>query len=395
MSWKISVKEEGQRTRKPAEYFSNEILREIAKPLTELVNEITKKSKNIDVHVKYGRLVMQLALVKTGNKTEKKYKVNNTTLKLMEKRKNLLVISFRKENIEVITELISSDRVDCIGPTYGSELKNKYENKKTFSPAQGTVALQTGLTDEGRGENGDLFGRFGCRTGAHVGQLCGYWISVWLEPYTNIKGMKNKELEVELFMDSANIDILCVTELLFRNDPHIVRPCPHLEVDCIRHQFLASGLCSSPVGKVPDPIRLPYRDVYLPNVNGSIFMEDMLLRGMNGDIVEFYINQKTDRAVLAFRLIDFQIETKRAHMTYLPPAREPVTAVTAITEKGGTGLITVVFEGTQPLNLRHSLAHSVLEVLPKITIGTEPLAVKEMTVLGVTQVFSGVQPVHE
>ncbi|GBP93929.1 hypothetical protein EVAR_53661_1 [Eumeta japonica] len=33
----------------------------------------------------------------------------------------------------------------------------------------------------------------------------------------NIKGMKNKELEVELFMDSAIIDILCITENWLRN----------------------------------------------------------------------------------------------------------------------------------------------------------------------------------
>ncbi|GBP10756.1 hypothetical protein EVAR_6310_1 [Eumeta japonica] len=57
---------------------------------------------------------------------------------------------------------------------------------------QGTVALHTGLTDEGWGRtviySDDLGVGLGPMLGNCVGQRC----------------MKNKELEVELFIDSAN-----------------------------------------------------------------------------------------------------------------------------------------------------------------------------------------------
>ncbi|GBP30893.1 hypothetical protein EVAR_28531_1 [Eumeta japonica] len=43
----------------------------------------------------------------------------------------------------------------------------------------------------------------------------------------SIEGMRNKELEVELFVDNANIDILCITEHWLRNgqtEPHAALP---------------------------------------------------------------------------------------------------------------------------------------------------------------------------
>ncbi|GBP51439.1 hypothetical protein EVAR_37275_1 [Eumeta japonica] len=46
---------------------------------------------------------------------------------------------------------VAPGRMDRIGLTYGSELNIKYESKKTFTPAQGTVALHTSLTDGSRG----------------------------------------------------------------------------------------------------------------------------------------------------------------------------------------------------------------------------------------------------
>ncbi|GBP42463.1 Fibrohexamerin [Eumeta japonica] len=161
-------------------------------------------------------------------------------------------------------------------------------------------------------------------------------------------------------------------------EAHIVRPCPNFDVDCVRHYFLSSGLCASPAGRVPDPLRDPLKYVYLPNVNGSAIMEDMLVTGMNGDIVEFYINKKKDRAVLAFRIKEFDVESKSAHITYLPAAREPITAATTVTEKNGTVLFTVVFEGTRPLNPRHNFTYARIEVLPILTTGPEPWLSKAM-----------------
>ncbi|GBP84994.1 hypothetical protein EVAR_64323_1 [Eumeta japonica] len=52
---------------------------------------------------------------------------------------------------DLVYDIKSSDRVDGIGLIYESELNDKYENRKSFGPAQETVALHTGLTDEGRG----------------------------------------------------------------------------------------------------------------------------------------------------------------------------------------------------------------------------------------------------
>ncbi|GBP42783.1 hypothetical protein EVAR_83300_1, partial [Eumeta japonica] len=55
----------------------------------------------------------------------------------------------------LVCDIVSSDRVDCIGLTCGTELNNKYENKETFTPVQGTVVLHIGLTDEDRGERAE------------------------------------------------------------------------------------------------------------------------------------------------------------------------------------------------------------------------------------------------
>ncbi|GBP42464.1 Fibrohexamerin [Eumeta japonica] len=161
------------------------------------------------------------------------------------------------------------------------------------------------------------------------------------------------------------------------SDPDVFRPCPHMDVNCIRNHFLSSGLCSPPVGRVPDSLRRSFQSVYLPRFNATLLLEDLTLKGVTGDIVEFYINRKTDRAVLAFRVKDFDVETMKGHYTFLLPAREPITATTTIMENKGTVLFTVLFEGTQPLDLRHSFAHATVEVVPKLTIGTEPLAVKD------------------
>ncbi|GBP11259.1 hypothetical protein EVAR_6065_1 [Eumeta japonica] len=84
--------------------------------------------------------------------------------------------------------------------------------------ASGRAVKACGLTVRGllhsipiwlmRAGRDDLFGRSGCWIAAHVAQLCGPPGLV----HQNIQGVKNKELEVELFMDSANIDILCITK---------------------------------------------------------------------------------------------------------------------------------------------------------------------------------------
>ncbi|GBP91399.1 hypothetical protein EVAR_67288_1 [Eumeta japonica] len=55
------------------------------------------------------------------------------------------------------------------GPTYESELNNKHENKNNFAPAQGTVALRTDLTDEGRGRTVIYSGDLGVGLGPMLG----------------------------------------------------------------------------------------------------------------------------------------------------------------------------------------------------------------------------------
>ncbi|GBP10665.1 hypothetical protein EVAR_6234_1 [Eumeta japonica] len=67
----------------------------------------------------------------------------------------------------------NSDRVHCIGPTYGSELNNKYKSKQTFTPAQGTVALHTGLTDEGWGRTVIYSDDLGVGLGPMLGNCVG------------------------------------------------------------------------------------------------------------------------------------------------------------------------------------------------------------------------------
>ncbi|GBP43501.1 hypothetical protein EVAR_30458_1 [Eumeta japonica] len=70
---------------------------------------------------------------------------------------------------DLVNDTVSSDRVDSIGPTYESELNNNIKFKKTFPPAQGIVALHTGLTDESRGRTVIYSNELGDRLGPMLG----------------------------------------------------------------------------------------------------------------------------------------------------------------------------------------------------------------------------------
>nr|XP_049701309.1 LINE-1 retrotransposable element ORF2 protein [Helicoverpa armigera] len=88
-----------------AEQHSSKTLEKIADSLCKIRKEITE-NRNTDVLVKYGKLEKLITQhAKVDFSRENKYKLTDTTLKLIEERKNLLSKHPKKENIKLVTEL--------------------------------------------------------------------------------------------------------------------------------------------------------------------------------------------------------------------------------------------------------------------------------------------------
>ncbi|GBP14600.1 hypothetical protein EVAR_93474_1 [Eumeta japonica] len=94
----------------------------------------------------------------------------------------------------MIWSVTFSDRVDGIVPTYGSELNNKYENKKTFTPTQRAIALHIGLTVEGRGRTVIYSDDLGVGLGPVLGNCGGHRILNIYMPGTSYSNILYKIL---------------------------------------------------------------------------------------------------------------------------------------------------------------------------------------------------------
>lgn len=87
------------------EHYSKETLTKIAQSLAESVKELTEENRNIEISTKYEKLEKLLAKTNDENRKESKYRLSDTTLQLIEERKNLFSKQPKKENIKNVTEL--------------------------------------------------------------------------------------------------------------------------------------------------------------------------------------------------------------------------------------------------------------------------------------------------
>ncbi|XP_026317834.1 uncharacterized protein LOC113228694 isoform X2 [Hyposmocoma kahamanoa] len=107
----------------------------------------------------------------------------------------------------------------------------------------------------------------------------------------------------------------------------IERPCPNLDIDCIRKYFHEHGHCEIVKNGIHEPYHRMNKVIhYLPSINVTLtFPKKAEVRGLsNGFIEEFYINRDTDKAVLAINFRNIQIYSKKSYFRFHRRAKEPV-----------------------------------------------------------------------
>ncbi|XP_004922637.2 fibrohexamerin-like [Bombyx mori] len=120
----------------------------------------------------------------------------------------------------------------------------------------------------------------------------------------------------------------------------IRRPCPSFNIDCIRSYFQYHASCVPHYEPIPDPLYLQKYSLYIANSNITVELNDVKVQGLlNAKIVEFYINKRTDKLVLAIETEKLTVETPRMLMKYLRKAQEPIELVDNLYV--GYGVVTI------------------------------------------------------
>ncbi|CAG9571936.1 unnamed protein product [Danaus chrysippus] len=110
-----------------------------------------------------------------------------------------------------------------------------------------------------------------------------------------------------------------------RDETNIERPCQSFDIYCIRRYFKKNSKCKEVLGPVPDPYYRAQSTLQLPIINATYTAFDVLYSGLNGRIVEFYINRDTDRLVIAVEFRNVTFYSKDVFFRVFRRAREPVT----------------------------------------------------------------------
>ncbi|XP_012551242.1 fibrohexamerin-like [Bombyx mori] len=120
----------------------------------------------------------------------------------------------------------------------------------------------------------------------------------------------------------------------------IRRPCPSFNIDCIRSYFQHHASCVPHYEPIPDPLYLQKYSLYIANSNITVELNDVKVQGLlNAKIVEFYINKRTDKLVLAIETEKLSIDTPRLLMKYHRKAQEPIELVDKLYV--GYGVVTI------------------------------------------------------
>ncbi|XP_004922635.1 fibrohexamerin [Bombyx mori] len=156
------------------------------------------------------------------------------------------------------------------------------------------------------------------------------------------------------------------------DDPkNIKRPCPNFDLNCIREYFSRNSQCQLVMGSVPDPLPLNYYRVDIPNSNLTVEYHDVKTRGFDTiKIIEFYINSKTEKLVLAAEVQSLKLASPKTIFKYNRKAKEPIVRSDALEVDYGTLTFTAVFPSISDLQLSNAEVFSyVHEINPKFILG--------------------------
>ncbi|XP_045768898.1 uncharacterized protein LOC123869865 [Maniola jurtina] len=104
----------------------------------------------------------------------------------------------------------------------------------------------------------------------------------------------------------------------------IERPCRVNDVSCIRHFFLHHSKCEEAHGPVPEPLHRKVSTTYFPRINLTLTATDVLYSGLNGKIVEFFIDKETDNLLISVEFRNVTFYSKEAYYRFHRKAKLPV-----------------------------------------------------------------------
>ncbi|XP_028026142.1 fibrohexamerin-like [Bombyx mandarina] len=172
-----------------------------------------------------------------------------------------------------------------------------------------------------------------------------------------------------LFLSSLLNLIAAKTAPCEELDPADV-PCPNFGLDCIREYFSKNSQCQIVYGPVPDPLYYGHYKVDIPNSNVTLDFSDVNVGGLNGNIVEFYINTETQKLVLAIETPSLRLYTEDALFQYNRKAKEPIERSDYLEVKYGRVTFTAVFHRLHNLDLSSADVNSYVEnASPQFELG--------------------------
>ncbi|XP_028025797.1 fibrohexamerin-like [Bombyx mandarina] len=146
------------------------------------------------------------------------------------------------------------------------------------------------------------------------------------------------------------------------DDPkNIERPCPNFDLDCIREYFSSNSKCQIAREPVPDPLLLNHYRLNIANSNITMELNNVEVGGLNGNIVEFYINKETQKLVLVIEVDSVRLESIQVTFKYNRKAKEPIVRSDNATCDYGPMSFTVVFPSICDLDLNNAEVFTYVE----------------------------------
>ncbi|XP_004922636.1 fibrohexamerin-like [Bombyx mori] len=178
-------------------------------------------------------------------------------------------------------------------------------------------------------------------------------------------------------------EVDCESDLDPADDPrNIERPCPNFDLDCIRKYFSSNSKCQITLGPVPDPLLLNNYRLDIANSNITAQFNNVSVRGLNGNIVEFYINRKTEKLVLATEVKSLAFDSPQVVFKYNRKGKEPIVRGDCVDCEYGAATFTAVFPSICDLDLSKAEVFTYVEDSnPRYKIGSRLFSISDSVAL--------------